>query len=74
MGLIKAPISLSGMFTMLKPDEQRCFEIELYELQLRILNHLSTLTSSSCCLQACDNVPGRTGLQLFQENALIPST
>jgi len=62
------------MFTMLKPDEQRCFEIELYELQLRILNHLSTLTSFYCCLQAGDNIPDRTGLQLFQENVLIPST
>jgi len=74
VGLIQAPIFLSGMFTVSKPDEQRCFEIELYELQLRILNHLSTLTSSSCCLQAGDNIRGLTGLQLFQENTLIPST
>jgi hypothetical protein len=59
---------------MLNPDEQRCFEIELYELQLSILNHLSTLPSFSCCLQADDNIPGRTGLQLFQENAPITST
>jgi len=57
---------------MSKPDEQGCFEIEPYELQLRILNHLSTLTSFSCCLQAGDNIPGQNGLQLFQENALIP--
>jgi hypothetical protein len=74
MRLIPALISLSAMFTILNPDEQRCFEIELYELQLRILNHLSTLTSFSYCLQAGDNIPGRAGLQLFQENAPITST
>jgi hypothetical protein len=62
------------MFTVLKPDEQRCFEVELYELQLRILNHLSTLTSFSYRLQAGDNISGRIGLQQFHDNALVSST